>query len=82
MARPLSLHIDTFGTERIGRPRILELVRRNFDLRPAALRDRLDLLRPIYRATAAYGHFGRAEETFTWERADVADRLREQAGLA
>ena len=62
--------------------RILELVRRNFDLRPAALRDRLDLLRPIYRATAAYGHFGRTEETFTWERTDMADRLREQAGLA
>jgi S-adenosylmethionine synthetase len=82
MARPLSLHIDAFGTERIGRPRILELVRRNFDLRPAALRDRLDLLRPIYRATAAYGHFGRAEETFTWERTDIAGRLREQAGLS
>jgi S-adenosylmethionine synthetase len=82
MARPLSLHIDTFGTERIPRPAILDLVRQNFDLRPAALRDHLRLQRPIYRPTAAYGHFGRAEPDFTWERTDVADRLREQAGLS
>jgi len=82
MARPLSLHIDTFGTEKISRPRILELVRQNFDLRPGALRDNLDLLRPVYRPTAAYGHFGRDEPGFTWERTDVADRLRDQAGLA
>ncbi len=81
MARPLSLHIDTFGTEKIPRPKILDLVRQNFDLRPAALRDNLDLLRPIYQATAAYGHFGRDEPDFTWERTDVAGRLREQAGL-
>jgi S-adenosylmethionine synthetase len=81
MARPLSLHIDTFGTERIPRADILELVRRNFDLRPGALRDDLDLLRPIYRPTAAYGHFGRDEPDFTWERTDKAARLREQAGL-
>src|SRR5262249_36985528 len=81
MARPLSLHIDTFGPGRTPRPRTLELVRGTFAPRPAALRDRLDLLRPIYRPTAAYGHFGRTEETFTWERTDVADRLREQAGL-
>jgi S-adenosylmethionine synthetase len=81
MARPLSLHIDTFGTEHIPRPAILDLVRQNFDLRPAALRDHLRLQRPIYRPTAAYGHFGRDEPDFTWERTDVADRLREQAGL-
>jgi S-adenosylmethionine synthetase len=81
MARPLSLHVDTFGTERIPRADILELVRRNFDLRPGALRDDLDLLRPIYRPTAAYGHFGRDEPDFTWERTDKAARLREQAGL-
>jgi S-adenosylmethionine synthetase len=81
MARPLSLHIDTFGTERIPRPAILDLVRQNFDLRPAALRDHLRLQRPIYRPTAAYGHFGRDEPDFTWERTDVAGRLREQAGL-
>jgi S-adenosylmethionine synthetase len=81
MARPLSLHIDTFGTERIPRSAILDLVRQNFDLRQAALRDHLRLQRPIYRPTAAYGHFGRDEPDFTWERTDVADRLREQAGL-
>jgi S-adenosylmethionine synthetase len=82
MARPLSLLVDTFGTERIPRARILELVRQNFDLRPAALRDNLRLLRPVYLATAAYGHFGRDEPGFTWERTDLADRLREQAGLS
>jgi S-adenosylmethionine synthetase len=81
MARPLSLHLDTFGTERIPRSAILQLVQQNFDLRPAALRDHLRLLRPIYRPTAAYGHFGRDEPEFYWERTDVADRLREQAGL-
>jgi len=81
MARPLSLHIDTFGTEKIPRQQILELVRQNFDLRPAALRDNLDLQRPIYQATAAYGHFGRDEPEFTWERTDVAESLRKQAGL-
>ncbi len=82
MARPLSLHIDTFGTEKIPRPAILDLVRKNFDLRPAALRDNLNLLRPIYLPTAAYGHFGRDEAGFPWERTDVAGRLREQAGLS
>jgi S-adenosylmethionine synthetase len=81
MARPLSLLVDTFGTERIPRARILELVRQNFDLRPAALCDNLGLLRPIYLATAAYGHFGRDEPGFSWERTDLAGRLREQAGL-
>jgi len=81
MARPLSLHIDTFGTEKIPRRQILDLVEQNFDLRPAALRDNLDLQRPIYQATAAYGHFGRDEPDFTWERTDVADLLRKQAGL-
>jgi S-adenosylmethionine synthetase len=82
MARPLSLYIDTFGTERIPRAAILDLVQRNFDLRPAAVRDHLRLPRPIYQATAAYGHFGRDEPDFTWERTDVAGRLRQQAGLA
>ncbi len=81
MARPLSLLIETFGTEHIPRARITELVRQNFDLRPAALRDQLRLARPIYRATAAYGHFGRNEDAFTWERTDKAGHLRAQAGL-
>ncbi len=81
MARPLSMYVDTFGTEKIPRSAILDLVRRNFDLRPAALRDQLCPPRPIYRPTAAYGHFGREEADFAWERTDLADRLREQAGL-
>jgi S-adenosylmethionine synthetase len=81
MARPLSLLVDTFGTERIPRREITALVQQNFDLRPAALRDNLRLQRPIYLATAAYGHFGRDEADFTWERTDLADRLRDQAGL-
>jgi S-adenosylmethionine synthetase len=81
MARPLSLLIDTFGTEHIPAARLAGLVEQNFDLRPAALRDNLQLARPIYLPTAAYGHFGRAEPEFTWERTDKADQLRAQAGL-
>jgi S-adenosylmethionine synthetase len=81
MARPLSLLIDTFGTERVPTARIARLVEDNFDLRPAALRDGLQLARPIYRPTAAYGHFGRAEPEFSWERTDKAADLRREAGL-
>jgi S-adenosylmethionine synthetase len=81
MARPLSLLIDTFGTEHIPAGRITGLVKQNFDLRPAALRDELRLARPIYLPTAAYGHFGRDEPGFTWERTDKAADLRRQAGL-
>jgi len=82
VARPLSLLIETFGTEKITKPAIVELVRENFDLRPGAILRDLDLRRPIYRPTAAYGHFGRSGDTFTWERTDKADQLRTQAGLA
>ena len=82
MARPLSLLIDTFGTERVPTSRIAELIEQNFDLRPAALRDQLQLARPIYLATAAYGHFGRNETHFTWEQTDKVDDLRRQAGLS
>jgi S-adenosylmethionine synthetase len=82
VARPLSLLVETFGTEKIGRPRITQLVRDHFDLRPAALVHHLDLRRPIYRPTAAYGHFGRDEPGFTWERSDKAPTLRAEAGLA
>jgi S-adenosylmethionine synthetase len=82
VARPLSLLVETFGTEKIGRPQITQLVRDHFDLRPAALVHHLDLRRPIYRPTAAYGHFGRDEPGFTWERTDKAATLRTQAGLA
>jgi S-adenosylmethionine synthetase len=81
VARPLSVLIETFGTERIPRSRILELVNQHFDLRPAAFRSYLDLHRPIYSQTAAYGHFGRDEEDFTWERTDKAGLLRDAATL-
>jgi S-adenosylmethionine synthetase len=82
VARPLSLLVETFGTEKIGRPQITQLVRDHFDLRPAAQVHDLDLRRPIYQPTAAYGHFGRDEPGFTWERTDKAPALRTQAGLA
>ena len=82
MARPFSLLVDTFGTEKVKRATIVDLVRENFDLRPAAICDHLDLRRPRYRATATYGHFGRDEPEFTWERTDKAETLRRQAGSA
>ncbi|MDE3134552.1 MAG: methionine adenosyltransferase [Acidobacteriota bacterium] len=81
VARPVSVMIETFGTEKIGRGRILELVNEHFDLRPAAFRNYLQLHRPIYQRTAAYGHFGREEPEFTWEATDKAEALREFAGL-
>ena len=81
VARPLSLLVETFGTERVPKARILELVNEHFDLRPAAFRRYLNLHRPIYGQTAAYGHFGRHEPDFTWEHTDKADLLRESATL-
>jgi S-adenosylmethionine synthetase len=81
VAHPVSVMVETFGTEAIGRGRILALIDEHFDLRPGALREALNLHRPIYQATAAYGHFGREEENFTWELTDKADALREDAGL-
>jgi S-adenosylmethionine synthetase len=82
VAHPVSVMVETFGTENIGRGRILELIDEHFDLRPGAFREALKLHRPIYQKTAAYGHFGREEEDFTWERTDKADELREAAGLS
>ncbi|HWD69802.1 MAG TPA: methionine adenosyltransferase [Solirubrobacteraceae bacterium] len=82
VARPVSVMVETFGTEKIGRGRILELVNEHFDLRPAAFREYLQLHRPIYQQTAAYGHFGRNEPDFTWEATDKAPALRDAAGLA
>ena len=82
VAHPVSVMVETFGTEKIGRGRILELIDEHFDLRPGAFREALKLHRPIYQKTAAYGHFGREEEDFTWERTDKADELREAAGLS
>ena len=81
VAHPLSVLVETFGTEAIPVPRIEELVREQFDLRPAAILRDLDLRRPIYTKTAAYGHFGRDDGDFTWERTDRAAALREAAGL-
>jgi S-adenosylmethionine synthetase len=81
VAHPVSVMVETFGTEKIGRGRILELIDEHFDLRPGAFREALDLHRPIYQKTAAYGHFGRDDEDFTWERTDKAEALREAAGL-
>jgi S-adenosylmethionine synthetase len=81
VAHPVSLMVECFGTEKISRAQILELVSAHFDLRPAAIRRDLNLHRPIYQKTAAYGHFGREDHDFTWERTDKAAVLREAAGL-
>ena len=82
IAKPFSIQVECFGTERIPVTRIEELIREHFDLRPAAILRDLDLRRPIYAKTAAYGHFGRDDHDFTWERTDKADLLKEAAGLA
>jgi S-adenosylmethionine synthetase len=81
VAHPVSIAVETFGTERIPARRIEELVREHFDLRPAAILRDLDLRRPIYAKTAAYGHFGRDDHDFSWERTDKAPALRAAAGL-
>ena len=80
VAEPVSIMIDTFGTGKIDDDKIAQLVEKNFDLRPAAIRD-LDLRRPIYRQVAAYGHFGRTDIDLPWEHTDKAQTLKEQAGL-
>ncbi|HUX19322.1 MAG TPA: methionine adenosyltransferase [Acidithiobacillus sp.] len=81
VSQPVSLMVDTFGTGMIDDDRIAALVREHFDLRPKGIIQMLDLLRPIYTKTAAYGHFGREEPEFTWERTDKAAALRDAAGL-
>ncbi len=81
VAHPLSLAVETFGTARIPDDKIVELINEHFDLRPGAIIRDLDLRRPIYRATAAYGHFGRDDIDAPWERTDKADVLRKAAGL-
>jgi S-adenosylmethionine synthetase len=81
VAHPVSIDIDCFGTELLPVSRIESLVREHFDLRPGAIIRDLDLLRPIYAKTAAYGHFGRDDHDFTWEKTDKADSLRAAAGL-
>ncbi len=79
VAEPTSISINTFGTGKLSEEKLVQLVREHFDLRPRGLIAMLDLKRPIYEATAAYGHFGRTEEAFTWERTDKADALRDAA---
>lgn len=81
VARPVSVLIDTFGTGKISDEKISEIVSKVFDLRPAAIIKMLDLRRPVYRKTAAYGHFGRNDPDFTWERTDKAEILRKEAGI-
>jgi S-adenosylmethionine synthetase len=81
VAHPVSVMVETFGTEKIGRAQIAELIDEHFDLRPGAFREQLRLHRPIYQKTAAYGHFGRDDHDFTWERTDKAGALRQAAGL-
>ncbi len=81
VAHPVSIMVETFGTEKIARAQIDALVREHFDLRPGAFREYLKLHRPIFQKTAAYGHFGREDDDFTWEKTDKADVLREAAGL-
>jgi S-adenosylmethionine synthetase len=81
VARPTSVMVTTFGTGRVSDERIAELVRKHFDLRPRGIIEMLDLLRPIYSKTAAYGHFGRDEPEFSWEDMDKVEALRADAGI-
>ena len=81
VAKPVSILVDTFGTGKLADEKIAELVEKNFDLRPAAIIRDLDLRRPIYKQTAAYGHFGRTDVDLPWEHTDKAEALRQQAGL-
>lgn len=81
VARPTSINVDCFGTNKIPEEKIMALVLDNFDMRPRAIIETLDLRRPIYRKTASYGHFGRSDQDFTWEKTDKADILKREAGL-
>jgi S-adenosylmethionine synthetase len=81
ISRPVSINVNSFGTGRISDQKIKDLITEFFDLRPKAIIQHLDLLRPIYKATAAYGHFGRKHENFTWEKTDKAEELKSAAGL-
>jgi S-adenosylmethionine synthetase len=80
VAKPVAVFVETFGTEKVETQAIERAIREVFDLRPAAIIRELDLKRPIYAKTAAYGHFGRELSDFTWERTDRTDALREAAG--
>ena len=81
IAHPVSILVDTFGTGHVEETKIQELVKKHFDLRPAGIIEMLDLLKPHYRKTAAYGHFGRTDVDLPWERTDKAAILKAEAGL-
>jgi S-adenosylmethionine synthetase len=81
VAQPVSVMLDLMGTGVIPKPRVKEIILDVFDLRPAAIIEYLDLLRPIFKKTSAYGHFGRNEPEFSWEKTNMVDILREKAGL-
>jgi len=81
VADPVSVRVETFGTGKVGESKLTELVRKNFSLTPKGIIESLNLRRPIYQKTAAYGHFGRNDPDFTWEATDKAAALAEQAGL-
>ena len=81
VAEPTSISVETFGTSKLEENRLVQLVRDHFDLRPKGLIAMLDLLKPIYQPTASYGHFGRTEDTFSWERLDKVDALKQAAGI-
>ena len=81
VAKPVSLMVNTFGTNKISEDKIETLVNKHFDMRPAEIVKQLDLKKPIYQKTAAYGHFGRNEPEFTWEKTDKADLLKSDANL-
>ncbi len=81
VAEPTSITVETFGTSKLSEDRLVQIVRDNFDLRPKGLIATLDLLKPIYQITAAYGHFGRTEDSFSWEKTDKVDALKDAAGL-
>ena len=76
VAHPTSIMVDTFGTGKLGNEKLVEIIRENFDLRPAGIIKMLDLRRPIYKQTAAYGHFGRSDLDLPWEKLDKAEMLR------
>jgi len=76
VARPTSVRVDTFGTGKLNELKLVEIVRENFDLRPAGIIKMLDLRRPIYKQTAAYGHFGRTDLDLPWEKLDMVDKLK------
>ncbi len=81
VAEPTSISVETFGTSKLSEDRLVQIIRDHFDLRPKGLIAQLGLLKPIYQATASYGHFGRTEDTFSWEKTDKVDALKDAAGL-